>query len=194
MLKWPMIVAALTAAFVALIPAQHSAPPVSGELEVIARVDMREAMRILHDEHDRVLDQADRKRAETEQQAAEDSYAFEQARLAAIEEAARKLAEQRAAEQRALEQRAAEKRVAEASLAKDTRKPKPEPVAAAAPLDIVPVTGGESGPLVSEPRGPIEMVVAKVGGVAGEIKNKAVAAVTDIKGWFSAAGDKLLGR
>ena len=58
----------------------------------------------------------------------------------------------------------------------------------------MPVTGGESGPLVSQPRGPIETVVAKVGDVAGEIKTRAVATVVDIKDWFSAAGDRLLGR
>ena len=56
------------------------------------------------------------------------------------------------------------------------------------------MTGGESGPLAQKPRGPIETVVAKVGDVADEIKNKTVSTVTGIKDWFSAAGDKLLGR
>lgn len=199
-LKWPALAAALVAAALSLLPALNSGPSkVSSDLEVISRVDMRQAMRMLHDEHGRVLDQADRQRVQSEQKAAEDAHAFEQARLAAAE-AARKLAEQRATEQRAIEQRAAEqraaemKRVADASAPKDVRKPKPEVVAPGAPLDIVPASGGESAPLVRRPRGPIETVVAKVGDVADEIKNKTVSAVTDIKDWFSAAGDKLLGR
>ena len=37
-------------------------------------------------------------------------------------------------------------------------------------------------------------MVATVGGVADEIKNKTVSTVTGIKDWFSAAGGKLLGR
>ena len=65
---------------------------------------------------------------------------------------------------------------------------------ALAPLDIVPVSGGESGPLVGKPRGPIETVVAKVGDVTNGIKNTAVATVTGITGWFASTGDKLFGR
>ena len=67
-------------------------------------------------------------------------------------------------------------------------KPKPEPVVAGAPLEIVPE------PPVVKPRGPIETVVATVGGVADDIKNKTVSTVVGIKDWFSSAGDKLLGR
>jgi len=195
-LKWPALAAALVAGALALLPALNTmtpTPPSEPEVTVASR----DAMRILRDGHDKVLDQIDRQRAESEQKAAEEAHAFEQARLAAAEEAARKLAEQRAAEQRAAEQRAAEaKRVADASAARDVRtpKPKPEPVAAGAPLDIVPASGGEGGSLPQKPRGPIETVVATVGDVADEIKNKTVSTVVGIKDWFSAAGDKLLGR
>jgi len=207
-LKWPALAAALVAGALALLPALNTVTPTQpSEPEVT--VASRDAMRILRDGHDKVLDQIDRQRAESEQKAAEEAHAFgqarEEARLAAAREAARKLAEQRLAEQkladqRAVEQRAAEaraaetKRVADASSAKDIRKPKPEPVAAGAPLDIVPASGGESGPLAQKPRGPIETVVATVGDVADEIKNKTVSTVVGIKDWFSAAGDKLLGR
>jgi hypothetical protein len=193
-LKWPALAAALVAGALALLPALNTmtpTPPSEPEVTVASR----DAMRILRDGHDKVLDQIDRQRAESEQKAAEEAHAFEQARLAAAEEAARKLAEQRAAEQRAAEQRAAEaKRVADASAVRDVRtpKPKPEPAVAGAPLDIVPASGGESG--VRKQRGPIEVVVATVGDVADEIKNKTVSTVTGIKDWFSAAGDKLLGR
>ncbi len=186
-LKWPALIAAVVAAALVAFPSstpEPSSAPGSREAASVSRVDMRDAMRMLRDEHDRVLEQDDRQPAHAEQKAAEDAHAFEQARLAAAQEAERKLAEQRAAEA---------KRLADASAAKESRKPKPEPVVAAAPLDIVPVAGSESGPLV-KPRGPIETVVAKAGDLAGEIKDKAVATVTDIKDWFSAAGDKLLGR
>jgi len=187
-LKWPALIAAVVAAALVLFPSSTPEPasaPGSREAASVSRVDMRDAMRMLREEHDRVLDQADRQRAQAEQKAAEDAHAFEQARLAAAQEAERKLAEQRAAEA---------KRLADASVAKESRKPKPEPVVVAgAPLDIVPAAGSESGPLV-KPRGPIETVVAKAGDLAGEIKDKAVATVIDIKDWFSAAGDKLLGR
>lgn len=202
-LKWPALAAALAAAAVALLPAQLSeraAAPADSQLTTVSRVDMRDAMRMLNEGHNRVLDQADRQRVESEQKAEEDAYAFEQARVAAAQEAARKLAEQRAAEQRAAEQRAVEqraaemKRVAEASLPKNTPKPKPEPVATGAPLDIVPASGGESAPLVRKPRGPIETVVATVGDVADGIKSTAVSTVTGIKDWFAAAGDRVLGR
>ncbi len=194
-LKWPALAAALVACALAFLSAQesrNSAATSGSEPVAIARVDMREAMRILHDEHGRILDQVDRQQAEIEQKAAEDAHAFdqarlaaEQARLAAAEEAARKLAEQRAAET---------KRIADASPPKTVPRPKPEPAASGAPLDIVPVAGGESGPLVAEPLGPIEAAVAKASAFTGEIKDKAVATVTDIKDWFAAAGDKLLGR
>jgi hypothetical protein len=187
-LKWPALIAAVVAAALVLFPSSTPEPasaPGSREAASVSRVDMRDAMRMLHEEHDRVLDQADRQRAQAEQKAAEDAHAFEQARLAAAQEAARKLAEQRAAEV---------KRLADASAAKESRKPKPESVVAGAPLDIVPAAGSESGPPVQKPRGPIETVVAKAGDLAGEIKDKAVATVTDIKEWFSAAGEKLLGR
>jgi hypothetical protein len=153
---------------------------------------------MLNDAHNRVHDQADRQRVQSEQRAAEDAYAFneareearrkaEEVRLAAAREAERKLAEQ---------QRVAEaRRAADASASKDHRKPKAaEPEVAGAPLDIVTVAGSESGPLVTEPRGPIETVVAKVGDVTTSIKNTAVETVSGITGWFSSAGDKLLGR
>ena len=152
-------------------------------------------MRMLHDEHDRILDQVDRQRAQSEQKAAENSHAFEQARqaaeqarIAAIREAERKLAEARAAEM---------KRVADASVPASEPAPKPKAgpdVAAGPPLDIAPVSGGESGPLVAKPRGPIETVVAKVGDVTNGIKNTALATVTGITDWFASTGDKLLGR
>jgi hypothetical protein len=193
-LKWPALAAALVAGALALLPVLNSTTPIKpSEPEPVAA--SRDAMRILRDGHDRVLDQVDRQRAESEQKAAEEAHAFEQAReqarIAAAQEAARKLAEQRAAEQRQAEQRAAEaKRVAEVTPAK-LPKPKPEPVAAGAPLEIVPAPGE---PPVQKPRGPIETVVATVGGVADEIKNKTVSTVVGIKDWFSAAGDKLLGR
>ena len=78
---------------------------------------------------------------------------------------------------------------------REPRKPKPEQEVAGAPLDIVPSSGGESGPLVAnKPRGPIEAVVATVGDVTTGIKNKAVATVTGITDWFASTGDKLLGR
>lgn len=192
-LKWPFAAAALVAGVFALVPAQAPAPskPVAEQESTAAS---REAMRMLHDEHDRILDQVDRQRAQSEQKAAEDAHAFEearqaaeQARIAAIREAERKLAEARAAET---------KRVADASvpMPKEPRKPKAEPAASGAPLDIVPVSDGESGPLVAKPRGPIETVVATVGDVTTGIKNKAVATVTGITDWFASAGDKLLGR
>jgi hypothetical protein len=198
-LKWPALAAALVAGALALLPVLNSTTPIKpSEPEPVAA--SRDAMRILRDGHDKVLDQVDRQRAESEQKAAEDAHAFErareEARLAAAREAARKLAEQRAAEQRLAEQRLAEqraaetKRVAEVTPAK-LPKPKPEPVAAGAPLEIVPAPGE---PPVQKPRGPIETVVATVGGVADEIKNKTVSTVVGIKDWFSAAGDKLLGR
>ena len=195
-LIWPALAAALVAGGLAFLSAHPSTTDTAGLRDREPVPASREAMRMLHDEHDRVLDQADRQRAQTEQKAAEDEHAFEQAREqarlaaaaeAAAQEAARKLAEQRAAEGR---------RVADASPVKEIRKPKPEAAAASppgAPLDIVPA-GGESAPVVRKPRGPIETVVAKVGDVADEIKNKAVGTVTGIKDWFSAAGDKLLGR
>jgi beta-glucosidase-like glycosyl hydrolase len=208
-LKWPALAAALVAGALALLPVLNSTTPIKpSEPEPVAA--SRDAMRILRDGHDRVLDQVDRQRAESEQKAAEEAHAFEQAReqarVVAALEAARKLAEQRAAEQRLAEQRQAEqrqaeqrhaeqraaeaKRVAEVTPAK-LPKPKPEPVAAGAPLEIVPAAGE---PPVQKPRGPIETVVATVGGVADEIKNKTVSTVVGIKDWFSAAGDKLLGR
>jgi hypothetical protein len=203
-LKWPALAAALVAGAFALLPAFQAAtpvPPAEPVVEVVSRAEMRDAMRILRDGHDKVLDQVDRQRAESEQKAAEEAHAFErareEARLAAEREAARKLAEQKLAEQRAAEQRAAEarapeaKRVAEVTPAKPLPKPKPEPAAAGAPLDIVPAAGE---PPVVKPRGPIETVVATVGGVADDIKNKTVSTVVGIKDWFSAAGDKLLGR
>lgn len=179
--KWPLLAALAVAVAVTLIPARIAEKPlVSDAREPVAA--SREAMRMLHEEHDRVLEQIGRQRAQTEQKAAEDAYALDQARLAAAREAERKLAEQRAAEA---------KRVADAAVAKDSRKPKPEPVVAAgAPLDIVPVTGGDSAPAVEKPRGPIQAMVATV----GKIKDKAVETVTGIRDWFSAAGDRLLGR
>ncbi len=200
-LKWPALAAALVAGALALLPALNTSPTaqVQSEPETVSRVEMRDAMRILRDGHNKVLDQIDRQRAESEQKAAEDAHAFEQAReearLAAAREAARKLAEQKLAEQRAAEHRAADaKRVAEAPPSREARKPKPEPVAASAPLDITPAPGDENGALAQKPRGPIETVVATVGGVADEIKNKTVSTVVGIKDWLSAAGDKLLGR
>lgn len=202
-LKWPALAAALVAGAFALLPVFNSVSP-TADVQREPAVASRDAMRILRDGHDKVLDQIDRQLAQNEQKAAEDAHAFEQAReearLAAAREAARKLAEQRLAEQRLVEQRAAEqrvaetKRMAEVAPAKDVRKPKAEPVAAGAPLDIVPASGDESGALAQKPRGPIETVVATVGGVADEIKNKTVSTVVGIKDWFSAAGDKLLGR
>ena len=97
---------------------------VEPERHVVSRTEMRDAMRLLRDGHDRVLDQADRQRAESEQKAAEEAHAFEQARIAAAEEAARLAAAQEAARKLA-EQRAAEmKRVAEAAPAK--RRPQTE--------------------------------------------------------------------
>jgi hypothetical protein len=213
-LKWPALAAALVAGALALLPVLNSTTPIKpSEPEPVAA--SRDAMRILRDGHDKVLDQVDRQRAESEQKAAEEAHAFEQAReqarVAAAQEAARKLAEQRAAEQRLAEQRQAEQRQAEQRLAEqrlaeqraaETKrvaevtpaklpKPKPEPIAAGAPLEIVPASGE---PPVQRPRGPIETVVATVGGVADEIKNKTVSTVVGIKDWFSAAGDKLLGR
>jgi colicin import membrane protein len=203
-LKWPFAAAALVAGAFALIPAPAPAPS-KPAAEQESSAASREAMRMLHDEHDRILDQIDRQRAQSEQKAAEDAHAFEearqaaeQARIAAIREAERKLAEARAeAERKLTEARAAEtKRVADAAvpMPREPRKPKAEPVAAGAPLDIVPVSGSESGPLVAKPRGPIETVVATVGDVTTGIKNKAVATVTGITDWFASAGDKLLGR
>ncbi|HKY87847.1 MAG TPA: hypothetical protein VJL90_13885 [Pseudorhodoplanes sp.] len=198
-LKWPALAAVLVAGAFALLPALRTVPPAPPSAPSV-EIASREAMRILRDGHDRVLDQADRQRAESEQKAAEEAHAFEQAReqarIAAAQEAARKLAEQRAAEQRQAEQRLAEQRAAEAKRVADVTpaklpKPKPEPVAAGAPLEIVPASGE---PPVAKPRGPIETVVATVGGVADEIKNKTVSTVVGIKDWFSAAGDKLLGR
>ena len=204
LLKWPALAALLVAGAFALLPEIRSAAPRQPEpqpqtaAEAPSRAEMRDAMRMLRDGHDKVLDQIDRQRAEAEQKAAEEAHAFEQARIAAeqarIAEAARKLAEQKLAEQRAAEQRAAEaKRVADASAAREARKPKPEPVVAGAPLDIAPPAVGENAP-VQKPRGPIETVVATVGDVADGIKNKTVSTVVGIKDWFSAAGDKLLGR
>ncbi len=197
-LKWPALAAALVAGAFALLPVFNSVGP-TADVQREPEVASRDAMRILRDGHNKVLDQIDRQLAQDEQKAAEDAHAFEQAReearLAAAREAARKLAEQRLAEQRAAEQRVAEtKRMAEVAPAKDVRKPRAEPVAAGAPLDIVPASGDESGALAQKPRGPIETVVATVGGVADEIKNKTVSTVVGIKDWFSAAGDKLLGR
>jgi Skp family chaperone for outer membrane proteins len=203
-LKWPALAAVLVAGAFALLPALRSAPTTAPS-EPPVEIASRDAMRILRDGHDRVLDQVDRQRAESEQKAAEEAHAFEQAReqarIAAAREAARKLAEQRAAEQRQAEQRQAEQRQAEQRAAEAKRvadvtpaklpKPKPEPVAAGAPLEIVPAPGE---PPVQKPRGPIETVVATVGGVADDIKNKTVSTVVGIKDWFSAAGDKLLGR
>lgn len=192
-LKWPFAAAALVAGVFALVPAQAPAPS-KPAAEQESTAASREAMRMLHDEHGRILDQVDRQRAQSEQKAAEDAHAFEearqaaeQARIAAIREAERKLAEARAAET---------KRVADASVPtpKEPRKPKAEPAASGAPLDIVPVSDGESGPLVAKPRGPIETVVATVGDVTTGIKNKAVATVTGITDWFASAGDRLLGR
>jgi hypothetical protein len=200
LLKWPALAALLVAVSLSLLPEFRPAAPVQPqpEAEAPSRAEMRDAMRILRDGHDKVLDLADRQRAEAEQKAAEEAHAFEQARIAAeqarIAEAARKLAEQKLAEQRAAEHRAAEaKRVADASSAREARKPKPEPVVAGAPLDIAPPAIGENAP-VQKPRGPIETVVATVGDVADDIKNKTVSTVVGIKDWFSAAGDKLLGR
>jgi hypothetical protein len=199
LLKWPALAALLVAVSLSLLPEFRPAAPVppQPEAEAPSRAEMRDAMRMLRDGHDKVLDLADRQRAEAEQKAAEEAHAFEQARIAAeqarIAEAARKLAEQKLAEQRAAEQRAAEaKRVADASSAREARKPKPEPVVAGAPLDIAPPAIGEVP--VQKPRGPIETVVATVGDVADDIKNKTVSTVVGIKDWFSAAGDKLLGR
>ena len=111
-LKWPALAAALVAGAFALFPVlQTSTPtqPSEPAIEVVSRAEMRDAMRILRDGHDKVLDQVDRQLAESEQKAAEDAHAFErakeEARIAAAQEAARKLAEQRAAEQRQAEQR-----------------------------------------------------------------------------------------
>ena len=198
-LKWPALAAVLVAGAWALLPVLNSDAPTKPS-EPPVEIASRDAMRVLRDGHDKVLDQVDRQLAESEQKAAEDAHAFErareEARLAAAREAARKLAEQRAAEQRQAEQRLAEqraaetKRVAEVTPAK-LPKPKPEPVAAGAPLEIVPAPGELP---VAKPRGPIETVVATVGGVADDIKNKTVSTVVNIKDWFSAAGDKLLGR
>jgi hypothetical protein len=218
-LKWPALAAVLVAGAFALLPALGTAPPTPPS-EPPVEIASRDAMRILRDGHDRVLDQVDRQIAESEQKAAEEAHAFEQAReqarIAAAQEAARKLAEQRAAEQRLAEQRQAEQRQAEQRQAEQRQaeqrlaeqrsaeakrvaevtparlpKPKPEAVAAGAPLEIVPAPGE---PPVQKPRGPIEAVVATVGGVADEIKNKTVSTVVGIKDWFSAAGDRLLGR
>jgi len=193
-LKWPLAAAILVAGVFAAVPVlTPSSPKFTTPAEQEASAASREAMRMLHEEHDRVLDQIDRQRAQSEQKAAEDAHAFEQARqaaeqarIAAIREAERKLAEARAAET---------KRMAEVSVPTPRdRKPRPEPEAAGAPLDIVPVAGGESGPLVGKPKGPIETVVAKVGDVTNGIKNTALSTVTGITGWFASTGDKLFGR
>ena len=193
-LKWPFAAAAVMAGMFALVSVYTPAPS-NAPAEQESSAASRDAMRMLHDEHDRILDQIDRQRAQSEQKAAEDSHAFEearqaaeQARIAAIREAERKLAEARAAEM---------KRVADASVPAPKPAPKPKAgpeVAAGPPLDIAPVSGGESGPLVAKPRGPIETVVATVGDVTTGIKNKAVATVTGITDWFASTGDKLLGR
>jgi hypothetical protein len=193
-LKWPALAAVLVAAGLAVLSPRDQARS-TAPAERVTEAASRDAMRNLREGHDRVLDQADRQRALSEQKAAEDAHAFEIARRAAAEEAARKereetarrLAEQRAAEQRIAEQRASEmKRVAEASPVRETRKPNPEPVVAGPPLDIAPPP--------RKPQNPIEAVVMKVGDVAGDIKNTAVSTVTGIKDWFAATGDKLLGR
>ena len=154
-LTWPALAAVLVAGAWALLPALHTTTPTQPS-EPPVEIASRDAMRILRDGHDKVLDQVDRQRAESEQKAAEDAHAFErareEARLAAAREAARKLAEQRAAEQRQAEQRVAEqraaeqraaeaKRVAEVTPAMQLPRPKPEPVVAGAPLDIVPARG-----------------------------------------------------
>ena len=95
-LKWPFAAAAVLAGAFAFISMQAPAPSKpSAEQESSAA--SREAMRMLHDEHDRILDQINRQRAQSEQKAAEDTHAFEQARqdaeqarIAAIREAERK--------------------------------------------------------------------------------------------------------
>lgn len=193
-MKWPIAIAALAAGLFAVIPVlTPSSPKFATPAEQDEAAATREAMRMLHDEHDRILDQVDRQRARSEQKAAEDAHAFEQARqqaeldrIAAIREQERKLAEQ--------QQRAAEtKRTADASPLPRERKPKAEPEAAGAPLDIVPAGNPGEAP-AAQPRGPIETVVAKVGDVTNGIKNTALATVNGITGWFASTGDKLFGR
>ena len=71
--------------------------------------------------------------------------------------------------------RRATRRRGEARRRSDPGKATPQaearPVVAGVPLDIVPAPGQ---PPVAKPRGPIETVVATVGGVADDIKNKTV--------------------
>ena len=205
-LKWPalmaavLVAAALGAASRASTPEPASAPG-SREAASVSRVDMRDAMRILRDGarpgsrsgRPPARGKPSRRPPRTRMPSSRRAKSAARGRTGSGKEtrrATRRRTALRATSCRATRRGGEARRRSDAG--KQLPKPKPEPVAAGAPLDIVPAPGEAAA--LQKPRGPIETVVAKVGGVADEIKNKTVSTVTGIKDWFSAAGDKLLGR
>jgi hypothetical protein len=176
-------------------PATPAAPP-KPAAEAAAALQAKEAMQMVRDEHALIVDYLKAQRAVEEKKAAEERMAMDQARQDAA--MTRRDAEAKAAAAHAAEaKRAAEasRRLAQAQAAKEihgtisAQSEQPPPAAVRAPLAITPAVSIESPPLV-KPRGPLDTVAE----TAGELKDKAIAAVDEIKEWFVAAGDRILGR
>jgi hypothetical protein len=153
----------------------HNAPapaatPVT--VEDAAPEQMQEAMRMMRDEHNLIVDYLKSQHMAAEEAEIARAKAFEEARL-------------KAASREAVEQKPAAKR----RLAETAKVPRPAPdrqdiATAGEPLVLAPAA------ISPPPRGPVGRAIAS----AGELKDKVVATFGGVRDFIGNVGDKILGR